>query len=357
MADSTSVSIDTSPPVLVTGATGYVAGWVVKDLLEAGATVHAPVRDPSNADKLKHLNAIAEASPGEIKYFKADLMQESSYAEAMKGCAVVFHTASPFTMDVKDAQKELMDPALNGTHNVLAEANRTDSVKRVVVTSSCAAIYTDAIDTQKAPGGRLDESVWNTTASLEYQPYFYSKTVAERAAWEIAEAQDRWTLVTVNPAMVLGPAIGGKATSESFNMMRQVGDGKMKHGAPRFGWGVVDVRDLAQAHLAAGFLQNANGRNIIVGHESNLLDTLLLLQERFGATLPLPKKAAPKWLVWLMAPMVGMERRYVAGSVNVPWKADNSKGKRELGVTYRPLKETMEDMFQYMVDTGYFAKP
>jgi nucleoside-diphosphate-sugar epimerase len=350
------LTIDTAAPVMVTGATGYVAGWIVKRLLEAGVTVHAPVRDPTKIDKLKFLNAIAEASPGEIRYFKADLMRKGSYAKAMQGCAVVFHTASPFTVDVKDPQKELIEPAVEGTRNVLATVNATKSVTRVVVTSSCAAIYTDAIDTQKAPGGRITEEVWNTTSSLDYQPYSYSKTLAERAAWEMAEEQDRWKLVTVNPALVLGPAIGGKPTSESFNLMRQAGDGTLKRGAPRVGWGVVDVRDLAQAHLAAGFLPEANGRNITFGHASNMFDTLALLQPRYGGKYQLPKRAAPKWFLWLIGPMIGLPRRAVAGSVDVPWSGDNSKSKRDLGMTYRPLQETVEDMFQYMIDHGYFVR-
>ena len=84
------------PDVLVTGATGYVAGWVIKRLLEEGFTVHAAVRDPSKADKIKYLNEIAEQLPGTIKYFKSDLMDQGSYAEAMHGCSVVFHTVSPF---------------------------------------------------------------------------------------------------------------------------------------------------------------------------------------------------------------------------------------------------------------------
>ena len=269
---------------------------------------------------------------------------------------MVFHTASPYTVNVKDPQKELLDPALKGTRNVLETVNLTESVKRVVVTSSTAAIYTDAIDTQRAPGGRITEDVWNTTASVNYQPYSYSKTVAERAAWENAGQQNRWKLVTVNPCMVMGPAIGGKPTSESFNMIRQAGDGTFKRGAPRLGCGIVDVRDLAQAHLAAGFLPDANGRYIICGHETNILDTLRTLLPRFGADYPLPKAAMPKWLLWLIGPMAGMPRRFVSGSVNIPWNADNSKSKRELGMSYRPLKSTMEDMFQYMIDHGYFAR-
>ena len=88
-----------------------------------------PVRNPNNSDKLKYLNAIAENTPGQIKYFKADLLDEGSYTEAMVGCSVVFHTASPFKIDVTDPQKELIDPAKLGTRNVLETANRTPSVK------------------------------------------------------------------------------------------------------------------------------------------------------------------------------------------------------------------------------------
>ncbi|MCP9480379.1 NAD-dependent epimerase/dehydratase family protein [Shimia sp. CNT1-13L.2] len=350
------MQIDTTSPVMVTGATGYVAGWIVKGLLDAGLTVHAPVRNPQNLGKVQHLLKMAENSPGTLRLFKADLLDEGSYAEAMQGCAIVFHTASPFSVNVKDPQTQLIDPAVKGTRNVLAEASRTDSVKRVVLTSSCAAIYTDAIDCATAPNGTLTEDIWNTTASLEYQPYSYSKLLAEKAAWEVANDQSQWDLVVVNPSLVIGPATNQSPTSESFNIVRQIGDGTMKAGAPRAGIGLVDVRDLAQAHIAAAFTPEAEGRHIISGHNSNLLEMGLALQSKYGDLYPLPKKALPKWLVWLVGPLSGIPRKFVSNNVNVEWRADNSKGKRTLGVTYRPLRESMEDMFTQMVDNGVFDK-
>ncbi|GAA6163293.1 NAD-dependent epimerase/dehydratase family protein [Pelagimonas sp. KU-00592-HH] len=350
------MQIDTTFPVMVTGATGYVAGWIVKGLLDAGLTVHAPVRNPQNLGKVQHLLKMAENSPGKLKLFKADLLDEGSYAEAMQGCATVFHTASPFTVNVKDPQTQLIDPAVKGTRNVLAEASRTDSVKRVVLTSSCAAIYTDAIDCAAAPNGTLTEDIWNTTASLDYQPYSYSKLLAEKAAWEVANDQSQWDLVVVNPSLVIGPATNQAPTSESFNIVRQIGDGTMKAGAPRAGIGLVDVRDLAQAHIAAAFTPEAEGRHIISAHNSNLLEMGLALQPKYGDHYPLPKKALPKWLVWLVGPLSGIPRKFVSNNVNVEWRADNSKGKRTLGVTYRPLRESMEDMFAQMVDNGVFDK-
>jgi len=153
------MKINKSQPVMITGATGYVAGWAVKRLLEEGLTVHSPVRDPENPEKLKYLNELAENTPGEIKYFKADLLDDGSYAEAMAGCQIVFHTASPFKVNVVDPQKELVDPAQLGTRNVLEEVNRTPSVKRVVLTSSCAAIYGDNTDLNKTPNGIFTEEI------------------------------------------------------------------------------------------------------------------------------------------------------------------------------------------------------
>jgi len=347
--------VDTSAPVLVTGATGYVAGHIIKRLLESGVTVHAAVRDPSKEEELKYLNAIAANSPGEIKYFKSDLLREGSYAEAMQGCSIVFHTASPFTVDVNDPQTALVAPAVLGTKNALNEVNRNESVKRVVLTSSCVAIYGDNVDCQTAPGGVLTESVWNTSSSLNHQPYSFSKTQAERAAWEVVK-EHPWGLVVINPSLVVGPGINPHATSESFSLVKQMGDGSMKSGAPRYGMGAVDVRDLAYAQVAAAYLPEASGRHIISGHDTDFFEMAQNLIPKYGDQYPLPRKAMSKWLVWLFAPMVNkaMTRKIVSLNVNVPWKADNSKSIRELGVSYRPLEETMNDMFQQLIDNEVF---
>ena len=253
-------TIDKNKPIMVTGATGYVAGWLVKQLLEDGLTVHAAVRNPGRKEKTAHLDEIADASGGTIKYFKADLLDEGSYAEAMEGCELVYHTASPFTSNFEDPQRDLVDPAVLGTRNVLAQVNQTESVKRVVLTSSCASIYSDATELKDTPNGVFTEDIWNTTASLDYQPYSYSKTMAERAAWAINEKQSRWDLVVINPCLVMGPPLNLKAnTSESFSLLKQLGDGSMKSGVPKVSIGLVDVRDVAEAHYQAGFRPRQKG--------------------------------------------------------------------------------------------------
>ncbi len=347
------ISIDKSKPVLVTGATGYVAGWLVKRLLDEGVTVHAAVRNPDKTEKIQHLDEIASNSPGEIKYFKADLLQEGSYAEAMKDCELVYHTASPFFTDVKDPQKQLIDPAVKGTSNVLEQANKTESVKRVVVTSSCAAIYTDASECKSYPNGELTEEIWNKTASLKYQPYSYSKTLAEQKAWDIAGTQNRWDLVCINPSFVMGPALNPKvATSESVTILKQMGDGTFKQGAPKMSVGVVDVRDLGEAHFRAGYTPEANGRNIASAHNTNFFEMGKILHGKFGNDYALPSKAAPKWLIWLMGPMINkaLTRRFVSNNIGHDWKANNTKIKNELGMQFRPLNETMQDAFQALID-------
>ncbi|MEL6235760.1 MAG: NAD-dependent epimerase/dehydratase family protein [Pseudomonadota bacterium] len=351
--------VDTEHPVLVTGATGFVAGWIVKALLEAGVTVHAAVRRPDDTARLQPLIDLAAASPGRLRFFGADLLTPGAYAEAIQGCRVVFHTASPFAMSVADAQRDLIDPALSGTRNLLDTVNATPSVTRVVLTSSVAAAYGDTVDIRDAPGGVLTEAVWNTTSSLTRQPYSYSKTLAERAAWEMAEAQQRWRLVTINPALVLGPSILGTSTSGSDILIRQFADGTMKSGAPPMEIGMVDVRDVATAHLRAAFAPHAEGRHLVVAEVRSFLAIGAALRTAFGAAWPFPTRVAPKWLIWLIGPMIDrtLSRPFIARNFGHAWRVDNSKSRNALGLTYRPVTQAAVDMVRQMIDTGAIRAP
>lgn len=342
--------IDKNKPVMVTGATGYVAGWLVKKLLDEGLTVHAPVRDPQNTEKLKFLNNLAIKSSGTIKYFKADLLNIASYEEAMNECELIFHTASPFICKVKDPQKELVDPALIGTKNILESANKIKSVKRIVLTSSCTAIFGDSADLLDLPNETATEANWNTSSTLNHQAYCYSKTTAEKTAWNINKMQDRWDLVVINPSLVIGPGINPKSTSESLNIIKQFGNGNMKMGAPKFEIGVVDVRDLAIAHFKAGFTPNAKGRHIISANRVSLLRLGQILQNHFGDKYPFPTRELPNFLVWLMAPAAGLKRKTIKQNLGYLWKVDNTKSIKELGISYRSIEESIIDFFQQMID-------
>jgi dihydroflavonol-4-reductase len=353
---SSNLKVDTSMPVLVTGATGYVAGVLIKELLELGVTVHAAVRDPSKTSRLQYLVDMADKSKGSIKFFKGDLLDEGSYAEGMKGCSVVFHTASPFTISVKDPQKDLVDPAVKGTRNVLNSATQTPSVRRVVVTSSVVAIYTDSTDVDKAPNKVFTEDVWNMTASLDYQPYSYSKTLAELAAWQIAGSQRQWTLATINPSFVLGPGVSYHESSESFSTMKFFGDGTFAFGCPMIAMGIVDVRDVAHAHVVAAYNEEAAvGRHILSGTNTNFVEIAAALRKKYPQ-YSIPTRVVPKFLMWLIAPYMGLSRRYVSNNVHVPINLDNSKAKEALGIQFRSLDVTVQEMFQQLIDEGVVQK-
>ena len=346
------MKINKSLPVLVTGATGYIGGWVVKNLLDEGITIHAPIRNLTNTQKRVHLDKLAKDSSGDIKYFESDLMIEDSYKEAMKKCELVIHIASPFVMDSKDPQKEVIDPALKGTQNVLKTANKIESVKRVVLTSSVAAIYGNGIDGQSVEGGMFNESMWNTTSTSTDGEYSYSKTVAEKEAWKICEEQKRWDLVVINPGFVLGPSLNPNAMFESKKFMLQMGNGDLKSGAPDITMGMVDVRDVSKAHVTAGFSESAKGRYILSAKTHTLLETGVFIKEKFGDKYPVPTRNAPKFLIWILAPFLGIKRNFVSKNIGYKIDFDNSKSIKELGINYSPVKKAVVDFFHQFVDHG-----
>ena len=347
------MNIDRSKPVLVTGGSGYLASWLVKYLLDDGIDVHATVRNKSDDAKVGHLKRIAESAPGRLTLFEADLLDDGAFDVAMGGCQLVFHTASPFVFSgIKDPQKELVDPAVAGTRSVLESADRTRTVDRVVLTSSVVSIYGDAADLKDAMGDVFTEEDWNTTSSLTHQPYSYSKVAAEKVAWEIADAQDRWDLVVINPGFVLGPSLTTSSDSYSLKTIRQFVDGSLRAGAPALEFGVVDVRDIAMAHIKAGYTPDASGRHICVSRSMSMLEMGRVLAEHFGNRSSFPRRTLPKAMVWLVAPAVGLTHQYVSANVGHPLRFDNTRARKELGAEFRPAEETLVEHFQQMIDDG-----
>ncbi|MDX1496690.1 MAG: NAD-dependent epimerase/dehydratase family protein [Salinisphaeraceae bacterium] len=347
------MEIDRSKPVLVTGGNGYIASWIVKYLLEDGIDVHATVRDPKDDKKVGHLKAIAENAPGKLTLFKADLLEDGVFDDAMAGCELVMHTASPFViMGIKDPQKELVDPAVKGTRNVLTSATQTDSVKRVVLTSSVVGIYGDAVDIEQTENGVFTEEHWNTTSSVNHQPYNFSKVAAEKAAWEIANGQNRWDMLTINPGLVVGPSLTNASASGSFSTIKQFYNGSLKMGAPKMELGIVDVRDVAQAHIKAGFTPSASGRHICVSESQSFLQIGKILRKAFGDKYPFPRSEVPKFMVWLVAPMSGITRPFVSKNVGYPLRFDNSYTRKDLGIEFRPAEESLVEFFQQLIDDG-----
>ncbi|CAN6561775.1 unnamed protein product [Malus baccata var. baccata] len=191
--------------VSVTGASGYIASWLVKLLLERGYTVKASVRDPHDKKKTEHLLAL-DGAKERLQLFKADLLEEGSFDSLVEGSEGVFHTASPFYHNVSDPQAELIDPALKGTLNVLRSCAKVPSIKRVVITSSMAAVAFNG--KPLAPDVVVDESWFSDVVVCEKSKLWYmiSKTLAEEAAWKFAK-ENGIDIVTINPGLVIGPLL------------------------------------------------------------------------------------------------------------------------------------------------------
>jgi len=356
-------------PILVTGADGYIAGVLVRELLWKGHLVHATVLDlkAPQVDDLKKIAAAADKSSSSkaggasIKFFTANLLEPGSFHEAMQGCRIVIHTASPFMMRHGiDPQRDLVDPAVQGTVNVLETANQTPTVKRIIQTSSVGAIYADAIDTYAAPGNILTEDIWNTTSTLNHQPYFLSKTLSEQKAWEMAQAQSQWQLVTLHPSHVLGPGLRYHQHSESFRTLHKLGGGhfSMWTGCPNVAMPVVDVRDVAAAHVTAALedVDIPSGRYILSATTNTTLPQLAgWLRQKYphypiaGTTCPLPKH-----LLALVVPFCrqGVDALTCWNNVDVKINLDNTKSKTVLGLEYRDPAITLQEMYQQMIDAG-----
>lgn len=337
-------NIDITKPVLVTGGSGYVASWIIKTLLGKGFAVRTTVRNKTDVDKYKHLLKIAEESKGTLKILEADLLITGSFGEAMKDCELIFHTASPFKIaGIKNPQTDLVDPALQGTRNVLLSANATSSVKRIVLTASVATIYGDAIDAAKLKDGVFTESDWNMTSTLHHQPYSYSKTVAEKEAWKIVGEQEQWDLVTVHPGFVLGPSLTKRNDSTSIDFMISMLNGKYKMGVPDLYFGIVDVRDVAHIQVSAGLTHAAHGRYIAVSATMGTLEMANILRNDYPDNNKIPKTRLPKLLLYLFGPMQGFSWKFIRNNLGIPMEFDNSRSREELGINYRSIEQTLAE--------------
>lgn len=353
LANVTDRTVEPPGPALVTGGNGYVGSWVVKRLLDLRFEVRATVRNPMDPARTGHLRDMAEELPGTLSFFRADLMEPGAFDEAVAGCRLVFHTASPLMVrGIKDPVRELIEPATRGTRNVLDAVNRASSVRRVVLTSSVAAVFGDAAELASLRTGRFDESHWNETSSEGHQPYSCSKTRAERLAWDMVAEQNRWDLVVVNPGLVFGPALSPHTRSESVRIMRDFGTGFYRMGVPAMEFGIVDVRDVAEGHVRAGLIPEASGRHILVSESLTLGEIGGVLRGHFGSGFPFPRLRLPRILVLLVAPLRGVPRAVVRRNVGYPLRFDNGYARTDLRMSFRPAAEAIVDHFQQLLDDG-----
>uniref|UniRef100_A0A2C9URJ3 NAD-dependent epimerase/dehydratase domain-containing protein n=2 Tax=Manihot esculenta TaxID=3983 RepID=A0A2C9URJ3_MANES len=250
--------------VSVTGASGYIASWLVKFLLQRGYTVKAAVRDPNDAKKTEHL-LVLDGAKERLQLFKADLMDEGSF----------------------DPVAELIDPPLKGTLNVLRSCTKVPSIKRVVITSSMAAVAFNG--KPLAPDVIIDETWFSDPDFCEKSKLWYmlSKTLAEEAAWKFTK-ENGIDMVTINPGLVIGPLLQPTLNTSSESVLKLI-NGAEKYPNTTFRW--VDVRDVANAHIYAFENSSASGRYCLVGSVVHSSETLEILHKLFPE-LKLPKECA-----------------------------------------------------------------
>lgn len=326
--------------VCVTGASGFVGSQIVALLLAQGYGVRATVRSLHDPGKYNFLSGLPGADE-RLELVEGDLLQEGSYDSAVAGCTAVIHAASPYFLDAEDPQRELVDPAVNGTLNVLSSCARADSVKRVVFTSSVTAITDEPV-----PGKIFTEADWNEKSSLTRNPYYYSKTLAEKAAWTFVEENEgAFDLVVINPSAVIGPSLCPTLnTSNSFISGLLNGEVPALYNTT---FAIVDVRDVAQAHLLALENPQASGRYICCSEALEMVEIAAFLREEgYGDQLPKFNLASSvgNYIVKLFAYTQPQgTRSFVHTNVGKRLAYDNSKIREELGLTFMPVEQSIRD--------------
>ncbi|XP_071086097.1 uncharacterized protein [Haliotis cracherodii] len=342
-----------SPLVVVTGASGYIATHVVKQLQEGGYRVRGTVRSLQDENKVKHLQDLCPDAAHKLELVEADLTKPESWEAAVKDAEFVIHVASPFPAQSPKDENEVIQPAVDGTQSVLKACVSTKTVKRVVLTSSCAAI-------SWGPSANADkvctEEDWSDLEKLD--AYAKSKTLAEKAAWDFVKElpdSDKIELAVVNPAYVMGPVLHGSQCT-SMEVVKRLMERAMPV-VPKLNFPVVDVRDVATAHIKAMVTpEAAGGRHICYAQNMWFKEMALILSNKFDSQgYNVPTMNCPYFALW-MTSLFDKTIKMILPNVNKVYKFDNTRMKDVLGITPRETKETLTDMAYSMIEGGFIKK-
>ncbi|KAL0397348.1 UNVERIFIED_CONTAM: Tetraketide alpha-pyrone reductase 1 [Sesamum calycinum] len=311
--------------VCVTGASGFIASWLVKLLLGRGYTVKATVRNLNDPKKVAHLKAL-EGADERLHLVQADLIEDGLFDSVVDGCEGVFHTASPVFFSTSDPQAELIEPAVKGTLNILRSCSKVTSVRRVVVTSSMASVSFN--DKPKGPDVVIDETWFSDPAFCEETEYWYplSKTLAEKAAWKFAE-ENGMDLVVMHPGFVLGPLLQPTLNWSSEAVLDMI-KGKEVFPLYRF----VDVRDVAYAHIMAFENPSASGRYCLVGNILSHPKTLQILDKLYP---------------FLNIPVIN--------ATDNPTYQVSKKKAESLGIKFMPLEVSFKDTVESLKEKNFLS--
>ena len=334
--------------VLVSGGSGYIAGFLIRQLVAEGWTVHTTVRSLAREEAVRQLLVVDNSR---LRFFAADLTSDAGWAEAMAGCSHVAHLASPLPSGVPINADELIVPARDGALRALRAA-KAAGVKRFVMTSSVAAIAYGR--------GRgvhhFTEADWTLLDKPGVTAYVQSKTIAERAARDwVAKEGGAIEFCSINPSVVLGP-VWSRDYSASVVIVKKMLDGSMR-ACPDIGFGVVDVRDVADLHLRALKAPNMAGERFIAsGRFMKLREIADVLRAELGPQAhQVPTRNVPDWMVRVVARFNPLARAVVSelGSVR---HQDASHAKAVLGWATRPVEQSILDTARCLIELG-IVKP
>jgi nucleoside-diphosphate-sugar epimerase len=331
MTTSTNAATHAAPddrPTLVTGGNGYLGAWLTSTLLASGTTVRATLRSPDREAHLREAVARAGVDDARLEIAFAGLTSDDGWDEAVSGCGTVHHVATPMIQPTDPV--EVVVPARDGALRVLRAA-RDAGVRRVVLTSSFAAV-----GYSPKPVRDYTEDDWTDPETPGLPAYPLAKTIAERAAWDfVAQEGGDLELVSLNPTFILGPILTPEARS-SLGLVKGLLDGQL-HVVPRQRFGVVDVRDVADAHVRAMDTPAASGRRYLLLADGPTVTYLALahtLRDQPG----------------------GLGHRVVAeeapGEEPTPLTIRNDRAKAELGFAPRPLATTLMETAESLRDLG-----
>ncbi|XP_071487246.1 uncharacterized protein [Diadema antillarum] len=340
--------------VLVTGASGYIATHIVKQLLEAGYKVRGTVRSLTNPKKVTPLKELCPNAAHELELVEADLMKEECWKDAVTGCSHVLHTASPFPAKNPRDEDEIIKPAVEGTTRVLQACVDVGGVKRVVITSSCAAV-SDLLDNDGTP---LDETHWRNPNSTVDDAYGKSKGLAEKAAWDFVEklpAESKFELAVINPSVVLGPVLCGTAGT-SVEIIKRIME-RNPPLVPKLNFPVCDVRDVAVAHLVAMTLPEAAGhRHIVSPHNIWFSEMSAILAAEFNDKgYNPPTIMAPKFVLQVVS-LFDQSVKYVVQLTGRVTKFSDTRLREVLGITPHDPKDSLIDMTYSCIDKGFVVR-
>lgn len=272
--------------VCVTGGNGYIASMLIKQLLQKGYAVNTTVRNPDDLEKISHLRELQ--SIGQLNIVKGDLDQEGSFDDAVAGCEYVFLLAAPVNLMSENPEKELIEPSVQGTLNVLKSCAKAKSVKRVVLTSSAAAV---SMKNLEGNGHVLDEEVWSDveflkTAKPPTWGYGVAKALAEKEAFKFGE-ENNLSVVTMLPVLTIGPSlIPTVKTSIALSLSLLTGTEPLINGLKGMQMisgsiSLVHVEDICRAQIFVAENPAASGRYICCAVNTSLVELAQFLSKRY----------------------------------------------------------------------------